>query len=183
MGRDSKPIQVGTKFKDLLSQPKIKPNSAMSPVLNIWKKLSLKPFGKWFFTRMICFKAPYFATISPRFEALRPGYARVSMKIHRRVQNHIQSVHAIAMCNLAELGAGTMMEASLSKNMRWLPRGMTVQYLKVARTNLVAECVANDIDDGPARDVTVTCDIKDAEGNIVCHVDVAMYVSPRKVHP
>jgi len=183
MGRDSKPMQVGTKFKDLLSQLKIKQNSAMSPVLNIWKKLSPKPFGKWLFTRVICFKAPYFATISPRFEALRPGYARVSMKIRRGVQNHIQSVHAIAMCNLAELGAGTMMEASLSQNMRWLPRGMSVQYLKVARTNLVAECVANDIDDGPARDVIVSCDIKDAGGNIVCHADVAMYISPRKVHP
>ncbi len=153
----------------------------MPPVLNLWKKLSTKPLGKWLFTRAICFKAPYFATISPHFEELTPGYARVSMKLRRRVQNHIQSVHAIAMCNLAELGAGTMMEASLSKNMRWLPRGMSVQYLKVARTNLVAECVAHDIDDGPARDVIVTCDIKDAEGNIVCHADVAMYISPRKV--
>ena len=51
------------------------------------------------------------------------------------------------MCNLAELGAGTMMEASLSENMRWLPRGMTVQYLKVAKTDIVAECVVSQTDD------------------------------------
>ncbi len=73
-----------------------------------------------------------------------------------------------------------MMEASLSNKMRWLPRGMTVQYLKVAKTDIIAECVAADIADGPARDVMVKCDIKDATGNIVCHADIAMYISPRK---
>jgi acyl-coenzyme A thioesterase PaaI-like protein len=152
----------------------------MNKVQNLWQKYSTKPFGKWIFTRMVCFTAPYFATIKPRFEALKPGYARVSMKNRRSVQNHIKSIHAIAMCNLAELGAGTMMEASLSKNMRWLPRGMTVQYLKVAKTDIVVECIADDIADGPARDVIVKCDIKDAAGNIVCHADIAIYVSPRK---
>ena len=155
----------------------------MNKIQNLWRNLSTKPLGKWLFSRLVCFKAPYFATITPRFEEMTPGYAKVSMKNRRRVQNHIQSIHAIAMCNLAELGAGTMMEASLSENMRWLPRGMTVQYLKVAKTDIVAECVAsqpNDIADGPARDVIVKCDIKDAAGNIVCHADIAMYISPRK---
>ena len=152
----------------------------MNKLLSLWQKLSTKPFGKWLFTRAVCYKAPYFATIKPRFEVLAPGYAKVSMKQRRSVQNHIQSIHAIALCNLAELGAGTMMEASLSNNMRWLPRGMTVQYLKVAKTDVIAECIAADIADGLARDVIVKCDIRDTADNIVCHADIAMYVSPRK---
>jgi acyl-coenzyme A thioesterase PaaI-like protein len=155
-------------------------NVSVNPVLAMWQKLSPKPLGKNLFSWVVCRKAPYFASIKPSFEELRAGYSRVSMKKRRAVENHIQSVHAIAMCNLAELGAGTMMEASLSRNMRWLPRGMTVQYLKVAKTDLVVECVAEDIADGPARDVVVACDVKDAEGNIVCHADIAMYISPRK---
>jgi acyl-coenzyme A thioesterase PaaI-like protein len=152
----------------------------MSQVLDLWSKLSAKPFGKTIFSKIICWKAPYFGTIKPMFEEMRPGYSRVSMKKRRAVHNHIQTVHAIAMCNLAELGAGTMMEASLSGNMRWLPRGMNVQYLKKAETDIVAECVAEDIADGPARDVIVKCDIKDSAGNIVCHADITMYVSPKK---
>ncbi len=152
----------------------------MNRVLALWLKLSAKPLGKNIFSFVVCRKAPYFASIKPRFDELRAGYSRVTMKKRRAVENHIQSVHAIAMCNLAELGAGTMMEASLSNNMRWLPRGMTVQYLKVAKTDVVVECVAEDIADGPARDVIVKCDIKDAGGNIVCHADIAMYISPRK---
>jgi acyl-coenzyme A thioesterase PaaI-like protein len=154
----------------------------MSQVQNFWNTFSVRPFGKTIFSKIICWKAPYFGSIKPAFEEMRPGYSRVSMKKRRAVHNHIQTIHAIAMCNLAELGAGTMMEASLSSNMRWLPRGMSVQYLKKAETDIVAECVADaeSIADGPARDVIVKCDIKDSAGNVVCHADITMYVSPKK---
>jgi acyl-coenzyme A thioesterase PaaI-like protein len=152
----------------------------MPPILALWQKWSARPLGKRIFAFAVCRKAPYFGSIKPRFEELRKGYARVSMQKRRAVENHIHSVHAIAMCNLAELAAGTMMEASLSRHMRWLPRGMTVQYLKVAKTDLVVEAATDDFADGPARDVVVRCDIRDLGGAIVCHADITIYVSPRK---
>ena len=152
----------------------------MNKALAMWTRLKDKPMGKWLFARAVCWKAPYFSSISPRFEELKPGYARVSLKKRRAVENHIGTVHAIAACNLAELGAGTMMEASLPSSMRWLPRGMSVQYLKTCKTDLVAECTVGDFGEGPARDVVVNVDMKDAEGNLVVHVDINMYVSPRK---
>ena len=146
----------------------------------MWNKLQDKPLGKWLFSRLVCWKAPYFGTIAPRFEELKPGHCRVRMKKRRAVQNHIGTVHAIAACNLAELAGGTMMEASLPATMRWLPRGMTVQYLKTCQTDMTAEAIATDLAEGPARDVVVAVDMKDAQGNIVVHADIAMYVSPRK---
>jgi acyl-coenzyme A thioesterase PaaI-like protein len=152
----------------------------MSRVLTLWNRMRDKPLGKWLFARVICWKAPYFATIAPRFEELRPGYSRVSLKQRRAVQNHIGTVHAIAACNLAELGAGTMMEASLPASMRWLPRGMSVQYLKTCQTDMTAEATTTDFDEGPARDVVVAVDMKDTHGNVVVHADINMYVSPRK---
>jgi acyl-coenzyme A thioesterase PaaI-like protein len=152
----------------------------MNQVLSMWQKLETKPLGKWLFSRIVCWKAPYFATIKPRFEEMRPGYSRVTMPKRRAVHNHIQTIHAIALCNLAELGAGTMMEASLSKNMRWLPKGMTVQYLKKAETTAEAICIAADIADGPARDVVVNVDIRDASGASVAQAAITMWVSPRK---
>ena len=66
----------------------------MNPVLNMWNRLQGKPLGKWLFSKVICWKAPYFATISPRFEELKPGHARVSLKKRRAVENHIGTVHA-----------------------------------------------------------------------------------------
>ena len=152
----------------------------MSQALNMWNKLQSKPLGKWLFSRVICWKAPYFATISPRFDALSPGYARVSLIKRRAVENHIGTVHAIAACNLAELGAGTMMEASLPTSMRWLPKGMNVQYLKKCETDLTAECTTDDFAEGPARDVIVRVAMKDTDGNVVVHAEINMYVSPRK---
>ena len=152
----------------------------MSRAMTLWTKLKDKPLGKWLFVRAICWKAPYFGTIAPRFEELRPGYARVSMKKWRGVRNHIGTVHAIAACNLAELCAGTMMEASLPVSMRWLPKGMTVQYLKKCATDMTAEATATDLAEGPARDVPVAVDMKDTDGNVVVHAEINMYVSPRK---
>ena len=152
----------------------------MSRVLSMWNKMRGKPLGKWLFSRVICWKAPYFSTIAPRFEELKPGYARVSMKKCRAVENHIGTVHAIATCNLAELAAGTMMEASLPPSMRWLPKSMQVQYLKKCTTGLTAEAAANGLVAGPARDVVVGVDMKDAQGNLVVHADITMYVSPKK---
>lgn len=146
----------------------------------MWTMLKDKPLGKWLFARVLCWKAPYFATIAPRFEELAPGFARVSLKKRRAVTNHIGTVHAIAACNLAELGAGTMMEASLPASMRWLPKGMTVRYLKKCETDLTAECRTDDFQHGAARDVIVGVDMKDAHGSVVVHADITMYVSPRK---
>ena len=104
----------------------------------------------------------------------------MSLKKRRAVENHIGTVHAIAACNLAELGAGTMMEASLPASMRWLPKGMNVRYLKTCKTDLIAECTVNDMVEGPARDVLVNVEMKDTHGNLVVHAEINMYVSPRK---
>ncbi|MEO8101573.1 MAG: hotdog fold domain-containing protein [Betaproteobacteria bacterium] len=152
----------------------------MSQALTLWNRMRDKPLGKWLFSRAICWKAPYFGTIAPRFEELKPGYSRVSMKKRRAVQNHIGTVHAIAACNLAELAAGTMMEAGLPASMRWLPKGMSVQYLKKCETDLIAEAIASDLAEGPARNVPVSVDMRDTHGNLVVHAVITMYVSPRK---
>ena len=75
------------------------------------------------FSAMIGQVAPYFASIAPQFVELRPGYAEVTFPKRREVLNHIGTVHAIALCNAAELAAGTMTDVSIPKGRRWIPRG------------------------------------------------------------
>lgn len=145
-----------------------------------WNSMRGKPFGKALFSRFVCFKAPYFATISPRFEEFRPNYVRVSMKKRRGVTNHIGTVHAIAMCNLAELAAGTMTEISIPATMRWLPKGMTVEYLKKSTGGVRAEARLPEVEEGPGRDVPALVEIKDDAGELVCRATITMWVSPRK---
>ena len=147
--------------------------------LTLWNKCQSKPLGKWFFTKAICWKAPYFGSIQPLFEILEPGRAVVSMRKRRAVQNHIGTVHAIAMCNLAELAAGVMMEVSVPASMRWLPKGMTVRYLKKATTGVTCEAVCAEISHSPARDIIVATVLRDADNVVVCEADITMYVSPK----
>jgi uncharacterized protein (TIGR00369 family) len=152
----------------------------VSAALAMWRRLEAVPLGKAIFSRIICWKAPYFGSIRPRFEELRPGYSRVSMRKRRAVTNHIGTVHAIAMCNLAELAAGTMTEITIPASMRWLPKGMAVEYLKKAASDVEAHASVGEIAEGPGRDVPVTVEVKDRAGELVCRAVITMWVSPRR---
>lgn len=154
----------------------------MSGILPLWNTWQKRPLGKAIFSKLVCAKAPYFGSIKPRFEVLEQGHAVVSMKKRRAIHNHIGTVHAIAMCNLAELAAGTMTEASLPPHMRWLPKGMQVDYLAKAETDLTAECRLPDFPIDQSSDVPVTVSIKDTKSKEVCRAVITMYVSPRKGH-
>ena len=81
------------------------------------------------------------ACLPPSSSFLRcsQGYANVSMNQRWSVQNHIKTVHAIAVCNLVEMSMGLIAEATLPKHLRWLPMGMDVTYTKKALGRLTAE--------------------------------------------
>ena len=109
-------------------------------LLKLYERLSQWPCGKWLFARLICLKAPYFGSIHPAIPELRPGRCVVTIDKRRRHRNHINTVHAIAMCNMAELAAGLAIDVSLPAGWRWIPKAMRVEYLKKATTALTATC-------------------------------------------
>lgn len=153
------------------------PNAA----LRFWQTLATKPGGKWLFSKLVCFKAPYFASIRPQFEELRPGYCTLTISKRRAVQNHLGTVHAIAMCNMAELAGGTMTEASTPATHRWIPKGMTVEYLKKAETDLRAEASFNTRPEfGTATSVPVTVVVTDTNNQLVFRAEINMWISPKK---
>jgi acyl-coenzyme A thioesterase PaaI-like protein len=153
----------------------------MSAINAAWNQLHNKPLGKWLFSKIVCFKAPYFASINPRFVLLKPGYCEVTIRKRRSVQNHIQTVHAIAICNMAELAAGTMTDMSVPKNMRWIPKGMSVEYLKKAQTDLTAIAQVSPLSAfAQVGDLVVPVEVKDSNGNVVFRAAVTMYLSEKK---
>jgi len=156
-------------------------NSKQPPmVLKMWQRLATNPIGRWLFARTICRRAPYFGTISPRIHELAPGLCRVSMKKRRRVENHIGTVHALAMGNLCELAAGVLMEATTPAAMRWIPKGMQINYLAKAPTDISATARIEYTPWSQAQDVIVPVSVTDTDGNEVVHADITMYVSPKR---
>lgn len=143
----------------------------MSQMLQMYQQV-----GPAQFSTMIGQVAPYFSSIAPQFVELRPGYAEVTFAKRREVLNHIGTVHAIALCNAAELVAGTMTDASIPSGCRWIPRGMTVEYLAKADGDIRA------VADGGALDWSVLGDVKVpvmayVGDKPVLRAEITMYVS------
>jgi len=128
------------------------------------------------FSQFICQMAPYFSTINPEFIDLKPGYAEAKVIKCREVQNHIGTVHAIAMCNLAELVAGTLTDATIPEGSRWIPKGMTVQYLAKAKTDIRGVATSEGIDFSETGDKVIRVDVFDTADTIVFHADITMDV-------
>lgn len=153
----------------------------MATPAQLFEKASRYPFGRHLFSWAVTLKAPYFGSISPLFLELKPGLARVSVKNRRKVHNHLGTVNAIAMCAMCELAAGTMIDSSLPRGLRWIPRGMTVRYLKKADTDLIVTVdLKQSVAEGFQGDIALPARVRNIRDEIVMEADITMYVSKRK---
>lgn len=112
----------------------------MSSVLDLYTRTTRLPQGRRLFSAMFALKAPYFGTVRPRFTELRPNHAALVIRKRRRVQNHIGTVHVIAICNGLEAAMGALAEATIPPHKRWIPKGMEVSYTAKATSDIT--CVA-----------------------------------------
>lgn len=149
-------------------------------ILALYNKLENKPFGKKIFSCTVARMAPYFTTIKPLVEEIRPNYIKVSMKKRRAVHNHIKTVHAIASCNLCEFAAGLCMEASIPEHRRWIPVGMEVQYLKKAKTDLIATCDLSHVNWQDCDHTLCEVSVRDTYDIEVVTATIKMKVSDKK---
>jgi acyl-coenzyme A thioesterase PaaI-like protein len=91
-----------------------------------WDRLSPLPGGKLLFSKVLGAVAPYSGSIDPRILELQPGYARISMSDRRAVRNHLQSIHAAAIVNLAELCGNLAVLYTLPEGDRMIVRGFSI---------------------------------------------------------
>lgn len=148
----------------------------MRKTLKLYKKASTYPFGKKLFGLSICLNAPYFFSIRPKIIDIEPNYVEIKIKKRKAVTNHINTVHAIAMCNMAEFSGGLMTEVSVNDNSRWIPSGMTVKYLKKAKTDLTAISDGSGIDWNQEGEILVPVIIKDTNNKTVFTAEITMNI-------
>jgi acyl-coenzyme A thioesterase PaaI-like protein len=152
----------------------------LGPTLRAWQKHSASRLGRWLFARMVRRRAPYFGTIRPRFVELRTGLCKVAMSRRRRVENHLGSIHALALGNLCELAAGMVTEVTTPPGTRWIPRGMTIEYLRKAESEVCATARLDKSDWSAPGNVAVPVSVADKNGNEVVRAVITLHIAPGK---
>ncbi len=166
-----------------MNQQSQKSKNNSNYALRWFSKLSQYPLGKWLFSLGISFKAPYFGTIKPLIKILKPNYCECYLKKRWRVQNHIGTVHVIAICNGLEMAMGVMAEASIPKHLRWIPKGMSLDYTAKAGSDI--RCVAEVIQSWQPGDLMVAVTAYDKNDVVVVKGQIKLWISEKnkKIKP
>ena len=148
-------------------------------VLQRWQRMSGRPGGKLLFSLGVGRMARYTGTIRPRVQELRPGYARVRMRDRPGVRNHLRSVHAIALMNLAEVTSGLAMLAGMPDDARAIITNLAIEYKKKARGTLEAECSTTPPASSERREYVIEAVVRDDAGEEVARATARWLVGPR----
>src|SRR3954466_6993491 len=126
-------------------------------------------------------KAPYFWSIRPRFTVVEPNHAELVIPKRRAVQNHIGTVHAIALCNGLEAAMGALAEATIPVDKRWIPKGMDISYTAKATSDIT--CIAEtDPGQWTSGDPDLPVGVRGVrdDGTVVIEGVIRLWVTPRK---
>ncbi len=150
-----------------------------NPIRWAWDHLSPLPGGRLLFSRLVGELAPYTGTVGARVRELGPGHSRVELRDRRRVRNHLNSIHAVALANLAEVTTGLAMLYGLPAGARGILRGLSIEYLKKGRGTLVGSCTCPVPEDTARRELEVCGLVHDASGALVARAIARWLVGPK----
>ena len=155
-----------------------------STLLKWWNRLQSVPFGPWIFSKAVGRFAPYTGTIGALVVDLKPPRCRVQMRDRKCVRNHLRSVHAIALCNLAEVTSGLAVVTSLPDDLRGILKGFSIEYFKKARGTLEGRASLHlpnlETFRKNAGEWKVEVTIHDLSGDCVARAEARWHIGPSK---
>jgi len=150
------------------------------PLLDVWwNRLAPLPGGKQVFSWLLAWLVPYTGTVRPYVLELLPGHAKVRMADRRAVRNHLRSIHAVALANLAEVTSGLALTSALPASARGIPISLAITYLKKARGTLIAQADVRIPDASREAEYDFESVISNAAGETVARATVRWRIGPR----
>ena len=154
----------------------------MASTYDRYRALEHRPGGRRLFSLALMVRAPYFAGIRPQVVDLRPHHAVVALRKRRAVTNHIGTVHAIAVANGLEAAMGLLCEATVPDGMRWIPKGIDLEYVAKVPTDVrcVAQTEPADWQGEPPFEVRVRCTAVLPGGTAAVRGTIPVWVTARR---
>jgi acyl-coenzyme A thioesterase PaaI-like protein len=149
-------------------------------LLKLWRTLSPLPGGQWLFAQIFSWMVPYSGSVGPRVRVLEPGHAEIEIPDRRSNRQHLGSVHAIALINVAEQASGLAMLVGLPDGIRAIVTQISMQFLKKARGTIRAVSTVAIPAITADTEIDVTADCLDPEGTVVARATVRWRVGPAR---
>ena len=144
---------------------------SLSRTYGIYEAMESWPFGKWIFTRLVGFFAPYSGSIGATVLEMSPGTCEMYMTDRPWKRNPFSSLHAVALANLAEMTSGLacMTAFEAVKGAIGIPVSMSIDYIAKARgTCYCRSSLPKVIPSTPGvYPMMISCDVFDESG-VVC---------------
>jgi acyl-coenzyme A thioesterase PaaI-like protein len=145
-----------------------------------WSRFRDRPGGPWLFSRLFGLAIPYSGSVHPRILVLAPGRAVIAMGDRRGVRNHLASIHAIALTNLAEMTTGLALGYGLPDGMRTILVRVECEFLKKARGTITASCDAPVFQGVVEKEVLVESVLTNEAGDVVAKGRAVWLAGPVK---
>lgn len=151
-----------------------------SVLLRLWRRLRPLPAGTWLFARIFGWLVPYSGSVRPRILVLEPGHAEIEIPDRRANRQHLGSVHAIALMNVAEQASGLALLTGLPEGIRGIVTHVSMEYLRKARGTIRAVCRVALPTVTADTDFEVTADCLDRRGDVVARATVRWRLGPER---
>jgi uncharacterized protein (TIGR00369 family) len=153
---------------------------AGNSIRDAWDRLHTLPGGPQMFSRLVGMMAPYTGTIGASVVELERGRSKVLLRDRRSVRNHLRSIHAIALANLAELAGNIVVAYSLPDDARFIVSGLSIEYVKKARGTLTATCELDVPQTSERAEIEVPVTICNAQDEVVARATLHTLIGPKK---
>jgi acyl-coenzyme A thioesterase PaaI-like protein len=149
-----------------------------NPVLDRWRRFEKTALGRWCFSRLVGWYAPYTGTLKAVVDRLEPGRVEIHLDDRRRVRNHLKSIHAAALMNLAEMSGGLLATVSMPAGARMIVTGAEIEFLKKARGRILSIGTCEIPESSDRAEYTAKISIQDQGGDEVAAASVRFLIGP-----